>query len=235
MCFGQIDFNTGSVAGIEKYNLYQWDRIEKSEAYQKYVTFVSEHNSSSLEEIIDFNLKENRELREDSCRYAFVSRPYILRYCKDGNFGWSNNGKNVVLLEYSRATVNLSCDLYCFCIKRYLKKMYTPDSYCGSDRLKLFLTESETGLERINWNWDATAYLEVWNDNQGHLCYELYTRNLHGNSRIIKHLKENGWEYNVNNRLYHLSKQYLLKLSEDVEDNIVKAEQAIEKILKKLQ
>ena len=113
--------------------------------------------------------------------------------------------------------------------------MYTPDSYCGNDRLKLFLTESETGLELINWNWDATPYLEVWNDNQGHLCYELNTQNIHGNSRIIKHLKENGWGYNVNNRLYHLSKQYLLKLSEDVEDNIVKAEQAIEKILKKLQ
>lgn len=235
MCFGQIDFNTGWAAGMEKYNFYQWDRIEKSEAYEKYVTFVSENNSSSLEEIIDFNLKENKELREDSYRFAFVSRPYILQYCKDGNFGWSDNGKNIVLVENSRATEYHSCDLYCFCIKKYLIKKYGTDTYCGLDRLKLFVNESEIGLALINWNWESTAYLEIWNDKSGHLCYELNTRNLHGNSRIIKHLKENGWEYNVNNRLYHSSKQYLLKLSEDVEDNIVKAEQTIEKILKKLQ
>lgn len=42
---------------MEKYNLYQWDRIEKSEAYEKYVTFISQNNSNTLEEIIDFNLK----------------------------------------------------------------------------------------------------------------------------------------------------------------------------------
>lgn len=235
MCFGQIDFNTGWTAGMEKYNFYQWDRIEKSEAYEKYVEFVAAHNSNSLNEIIDFNIIENEELRSDSYRYAFVSRPYILKYCKEGNFGWSDNGKYIVLVENSRATEYQSCDLYCYSIKRYLYKKYKTDSYCGLSRLKLFLNESENGLKLINFNWESTVYLEIWNDRSGYLCYELNTRNLNGNSRIMKHLKENGWGYNVNNRLYHLSKQYLLKLSEDVEDNIVKAEQAIEKILKKLQ
>jgi len=235
MCFGQIDFNTGWAAGMEKYNFYQWDRIEKSEAYEKYVTFVSQNSSNSLEEIIDFNLKENKELREDSYRFAFVSRPYILKYCKDGNFGWSDNGKNIVLVENSRATEYQSCDLYCYSIKRYLYKKYKTDSYCGLSRLKLFLNESENGLKLINFNWESTVYMEVWNDRSGYLCYELNSRNLHGNSRIIKRLRENGWDYNSNNRLYYSSKQYLIKLSEDVEDNIVKAEQAIEKILKKIQ
>lgn len=83
-------------------------------------------------------------------------------------------------------------------------------------------------------DWNAIALLEIWNDIKGHLCYELNTRNLHGNSKIIKNLKENGWEYNGNNKLFYSSKPYLLKLSEDVENNIVKTEQAIEYILKRI-
>jgi len=235
MCFGKVDITTGWVAGIDKYNFYQWDKIEKSDAYDNYISFVSEENPDSLEAIIEHHLRDNNELRNDSSRYAFVSRPYILRYCKDGNFGWSNKGKTIILVEFSRASLYHSCDLYCFCIKRYLKSKYDTDSYCGSDRLKLFLSESENGLKLIDWNWDSTAYLEVWNDNQGHLCYELNTRNLHGNSRMIRRLKYQGWSNNQNGRFYHPSKQYLSKLTEDVEDNILKSEQAIENIIKKLQ
>ena len=234
MCFGEIDFNTGWAAGMDKFNFYQWDKIESSDAYVKYLAYISERNPNTLEEIIDFNLRENIELREDSYRYAFVSRPNILGYCKDGNFGWSNNGKNIVLLEYSRATTNSSCDLYCFCIKSYLKKKHEIDSYCGSDRLKLSLSEENNGLKLISLDWNASAFLEVWNDKNGYLCYELNTRNLHGNSKIIKNLKENGWNFNQSGRLYHISHQYLLKLSDDIEVNIQKSEISIEKILKKL-
>ena len=115
----------------------------------------------------------------------------------------------------------------------YLKNKYDTDSYCGSDRLKLFLSESENGLKLIDRNWDSTAYLEVWNDNQGHLCYEPHTRNLHGNSRMIRRLKDQGWSNNQNGRFYNPSKQYLSKLTEDVEDNILKSEKAIENIIKK--
>lgn len=235
MCFGRIDFNTGWTAGMEKYNLYQWDRIEKSDTYEKYVEFVTAHNPNSLNELIDFNIRENEELRADTYRYTFVTRPYILKYCKEGNFGWSDNGKYIVLVENSRATEYQSCDLYCYSIKRYLYKKYKTDSYCGLSRLKLFFNESENGLTLTNYNWESTAYLEIWNNKLGYLCYELNTRNLHGNSRLIKYLKEQGWVNNNNNRLYHPSMQYLVKMSKDVEDNIVKAEHAIEKLLKKLQ
>lgn len=235
MCFGEVDFNTGWAAGMDKYNLYQWDKIENSDAYKNYISFVSEYNPGSLEEIIEYNLRENKKLREDSYRYAFVSRPYILRYCKEGNYGWSNNGKNIVLVEYSKASIYRSCDLYSYCAKIYLKHKYDIDSYCGNDILKLSISEEENGLRLISLDWNSTAFLEVWNDNQGHLCYALNTRNLHGNSRIIKSLKANGWDYNNSNRLYHISKQYLIKLSEDVEDNICKTEKAIESIINKLQ
>lgn len=234
MCFGRIDFHTGWTCGMEKWNVYQWDKIEESEVYSKYIEFISENNPNSLEEVIEYNLKNNTELKEDSYRYAFVARPEIVKYCKEGNFGWADNGKRVVLLENNRASIYQSCDLYCFCANRFLKSKYKINSYCGNDRLKISIIEEEEKLRITSLDWNAIALLEIWNDIKGHLCYELNTRNLHGNSKIIKNLKENGWEYNGNNKLFYSSKPYLLKLSEDVENNIVKTEQAIEYILKRI-
>lgn len=235
MCFGCVEFCTGWTSGMEKYNLYQWDRIEASEAYQRYEKYVYENNPASLEDIIKYHLDNDSDIREDLYRYSFISRPYITKYCNEGNFGWSNKGKNFVLLEYNRASIYQSCDLYCYCAKIYLKNEYGTDSYCGSDRLILSISESDNGLKIISSNRNSVAFLEVWNDNQGHLCYELNTRSLHGNSKIIRNLKENGWDYNNNNRFYHTSKHHLLKLSENVEENIQKTELAIEGIIKKIQ
>jgi len=234
MCFGQVDVYFGWTSGMEKYNFYQWDKIENSDVYKGFESFVQAHQPKTLQEIIDFHIQNRPELREDSYRFAFVTRPYILKYCKEGNFGWANDGKSFKLLENSRATLYQSCDLYCFCANRYIKDKYKTNSYCASDRLKISFSENDSKLEIINLDWNAAAFLEVWNDNAGHLCYELNTRDLHGNSKIIKHLKENGWEINQSGRFYHTSKQFLLKLSDDVESNIVKTEKSIFNIIQKL-
>ncbi len=234
MCFGEIDFSIGWTLGMEKYNYYQWDRIEKTDAYLKFETYIIENNPSSLQDIIKDQLVNCEELRENSYLYAFVSRPSILRYCKEGNFGWADNGKRVVLLENSRASIYQSCDLYSFCLKKHLKTKFEISSYCGNDRLKISLEENDGRLTIAPLNWNAIAFLEVWNNLKGNLCYELNTRDLHGNSKIIRNLKESGWDYNDKNRLFFSLKSSLIKLSDDVEGNIVKAEKAIESIIKKL-
>lgn len=234
MCFGRIDVNIGWTSNMEKWNFYQWDKIEKRTAYQKFENYIEDNNPLTLQDLIDDQMKNNLELRKDSYRYALVSRPHILKYCKEGNIGWADNGKRFILLEFSRATKYQSCDFYCFCIKKYLKSKYNVDSYCGSDRLKIALRENENHFSITSLDWSAIAFLEIWNDDKGNLCYELNTRNIHGNSKTLRYLKENGWDYNHSGRLFFTSKQFLLVLSSDIENNIEESEKEIDYLISQL-
>lgn len=235
MCFGRIDKNVGWTSNMEKWNFYQWNKIERSTAYHKFENYIVHNNPLTLQDIIDDQINNNNsELREDSYRYSLVSRPNILKYCKEGNIGWADNGKRFLLLEFSRATKYQSCDFYCFCIKKFLKNKYLVNSNCDSDRLRISLGENGNHFSVINMDWSAIAFFEIWNDKKGNLCYELNTRNLHGNSKILKYLKENGWSSNESGRLYFTTNQFLLRLSDDIEYNIVESEKEIDYLISNL-
>lgn len=233
MCFGQIDQELGWTSGMYKYNFYQWSEIENSEAYLKFEEYVNEKDPQSLEEIIEDNLKNNIELREDSYRYAFVSRPYILDYCKEGNFGWDNDGKNIILLAYSKATLHQSCDLYCLCLFEYLRNLMY-DVAIDRDGLDIYLYIKDYMLVKDSDVDSDSVVLKIWNNNEGHICYELDAKHIHKNSKVIRNLINNEWEYNNDKKLYLSTMPYLAKLSTDVENNILKVEKRIHKIINKL-
>lgn len=235
MCFGTIDYEIGWTSGGGKWNLYQWHKIIESEAYFKFAEYIETYKPNNLEEIIEFQLKNCSELRQDSYRFVFVSRPEIMMYCKEGNFGWINDGKKIILLEASRASLYCSCDLYDFCLNRYLKRKYGINSYCGSDRLKITLIENNGILKLSNINWQQDVLFEIWNNGNGQLCYEINTRNLHGNSKTIRILRENGWDYNESGRLYFVEQPYLLELSDDIESNIIEMEKRFDILVSHLE
>ena len=234
MCFGRIDFENGWTSGIQKWNFYQWDNIESSTAFQKFEQFVNENNPTSLEEIIQYHLNNSEELKVDSYRYAFVSRPEIIDYCELGNFGWANEGKRVLLMTSTKANLYNACDLYCFTLKDFIKKKYNVDTYCGVEKLYISIQFEEQNISITNINWALKVFIVVWNDNNGKVCYELETKNIHGNSRIIQNLLNSNWSYNNDGKLYFSEKPYLVKLTDDVEKNIKKTEEAFQYILKKL-
>lgn len=230
MCFGQIDYEIGWTSGGGKWNFYKWDKIRESEVYRKFVEFVDAYNPESLSEIIDYQLKENLELRNDSYRYVFVSRPEIMEYCLDGNYGWLNDGTRIILLQGSRASLYGSCEMYSFLLSKYLLNKYKITSYCGNDRLKITLIENKGFLEISSIDWNNEFFLEIWNNGEGKLCYEVNVDGLHGNSKVIKNLKDLGWEYNSNGRFYHSENPIIIQITEDIENNILESLRAFDAI-----
>lgn len=232
MCFGRIDFEIGWTSGGEKWNFYQWEKIKETEAFTKYTEYVSANNPETLEQIIDSQLKNNEELREDSYRYVFVSRPEIMEYCSEGNFGWINDGKKIILMEGSRASIYNSCDLYTFILSKHIKSKYNIPSYCGNDRLKITFTENDGSLEIAPIDWDEEVLFEIWNNGIGQLCYEINTRDLHGNTKVIRNLKDSGWDYNEMGRFYYVKKPVLIEISDDIDSNILKSLKEFDALVK---
>lgn len=238
MCFGPVDVENGWTSGMEKWNFYQWDKIEQSEAFQLFENYVQEKDPSSLEEIIEDNLRNNEDLKKDSYRFAFVSRPYIIDYCEEGNYGWGEDGKKFLLLRTRVASKYNACDLYCFCIRQELLRRHDRNiitSYIDSGSIEVSLTENEDSFIPVPFDWSCAALFNIWNDNNGHICYEIDTKGYHGNSRAIRKLKEKGWIYSNNKKLFHSSKEFLVTLTDDVEENIVKTIKEFNRILKLLE
>jgi len=235
MCFGQIDYEIGWTSGGGKWNLYQWHKIIESEAYAKFVEYIKTYKPNNLEDIVEFQVKNNKELRQDSYRYVFVSRPEIMNYCKEGNFGWINDGKRIILLEGSRASLYSSCDLYNFSLSRYINSKYDIRPYCDSNRLKISLMDINGIVNMSNINSLEDVFFEVWNNGNALLCYEINTQNLHGNSKVIRKLREKGWEYNESGGLYFVKQPFLLELSDDIEANIVDIEKEFDILLSHLE
>jgi hypothetical protein len=231
MCFGQIDFEIGWTSGGSKYNLYQWSRIKETEAYSEFKAYVSINNPAGLEEIIQAQLKTNIDLQEDSYRFVFVYYPEIMDYCKEGNFGWINDGKKIILLKGDRASVYKSCELYSFLLGKYLDKKYTINTYVDGERLRFSVIESNGKFELSSFlNWEEIRF-EVWNNGNGQMHYELNRGEMHGNSRIIKTLKELGWDNNSGGHLYHIKKPFLIEIEESIENNIINCQKEIEKLI----
>ena len=232
MCFGQIDFEIGWTSGGEKWNFFQWEGIKERDAYLKYLEYVSTNNPENLEKIIEEQLRNNKALREDSYRYVFVSRPEAIEYCLEGNFGWVNSGKKIILIKSIRAGVNSSCDLYTFFLSRYLKNNYSIDTYLDNDRLYISLNDNDGNLTITTYDSNCGIFLEIWNDDIGQLCYEINTNDLHGNSKVIRNLKESGWDYNDSKRLFYTNKPILCKISNDIEFNITESEKKLDSLIK---
>lgn len=220
MCFGDIAYPTGWSYGGDKYNLFSWNRIREAKEFRDFNEFIEKHQPESLEEIIEFQLKYNEELRKDSYRYIFVKYPEIISYCKNGNFGWINDGRKIILMESERASSYLSCDLYCFLLQKYISDNYKIRPYCDRNYLCITLKESERILDVADIDWANQLTLYIWNDGNNHLCYELNPREAHGNLKILQTLKLNGWEYNSDGKLFYTTRQFLSKLGDDHESNI---------------
>ncbi len=231
LCFGQVDFENGWTSGMEKWNLYQWDKIEQSEAFQLFENYINQKNPNSLEDIIEDNVLNNEDLRINSYRYTFVSRPYIVDYCEEGNFGWGNDGKKFLLLKTGVASKHNARDIYCFCIQQELYTKHNISSYIDYEIIGISLTEIENSLKPVPFSWSSLISIDIWNDNSGHICYEINIEKYHGNSKVVKKLKEKGWIYNNNKSLFHSSKEFLVTLTDDVEKNIVKTIKGFNRIL----
>lgn len=86
-----------------------------------------------------------------------------------------------------------------------------------------------------NINSLEDVFFEVWNNGNALLCYEINTQNLHGNSKVIRKLREKGWEYNESGGLYFVKQPFLLELSDDIEANIVDIEKEFDILLSHLE
>jgi hypothetical protein len=205
MCFGQIDEYVGWSWGMGRWSFYEWERIEAEEennTLSEFEKYIEEHNPETLNDIIEQQLRSNTDIRKDSYRYVFITRPQLLKYCEQGNFGWGDDGKRILLLSNSRADKAASCDMYCYTLKLFLKEKYDCKTNCNRERLKVPLMEKDNILTlKIKGN-ETVAYLRIWN-HEGALCYDIDPLNLHGNSKIIRNLTNSGWGYNDSNRLYY--------------------------------
>jgi|GEM_PF-84857 len=220
MCFGRIDFHVGWASGGEKWNLFQWERIVGTEAYKRYLSYIKINNPRNLQEVISHHVTNNNELREDPYRFAFVSRPEIVDYCLEGNYGRLNRGLKIILMQGSRAGIYNSCELYTYLLGKSLNKQMNIMTFCYNDRLQIALEEEDKSIHLTNHKTNG-IFLELWNDGNGQLCYEINTNGIHKNTRIIQSLYESGWDYNDQRNLIYLKRPIYFKLEEDVESNII--------------
>jgi uncharacterized protein with ParB-like and HNH nuclease domain len=222
MCFGRIDFHVGWANGGEKWNLFQWERIVGTETFKKYLIYIKINNPRNLEEIISNNILNNAELRKDSFRYAFVSRPEIVDYCLEGNYGWLNAGMKIILMQGSRASIYNSCELYTYLLGQFLNKQMKIMTFCYNDRLQISLIEDQGLLRIVDHNTYISVFLEIWNAGDGKMYYEINTNNLHGNTKIIQVLYELGWINNDYENLFYPKRPIFVELEDDIEENIIK-------------
>ncbi len=232
MCFGSIETETGWTSGGTKCNFFHWENIKGSELYSEYEEYISKNNPNTLEELIAHHLKYNGELRQDSLRFVFVSRPEIIEYCLEGNYGWVNDGKKVILLEGTRANLYNSCELYTFILRKHIMDKYNISAYCSNDRLKVTFIENGGLLDLAPIDFDNGLLLEIWNNGDGQLCYEINTRDLHGNTKFIRNLKETGWDYNSSGKLYYVNKPILAELCDDIELNIIQSQKKFDALIR---
>lgn len=224
MCFGRIDFETGWANGGEKYNLFQWDKIKDTQAFTNYLKYIERENPRSLEEIISFHIDNDKDLQQDHFRFVFVSRPEILDYCLEGNYGWLNDGWKIILMQGSRASIWNSCELYTYLLSVYLKRHNDIATFCYNDRLQISLIEDEGNLKIVGHNLYLSVYLEIWNDGEGNMCYEINTNTLHGNTKIIQVLHESGWDYDDNGKFLNPKRPIFVEIEDDIEKNIMKVQ-----------
>jgi hypothetical protein len=220
MCFGDIAYDTMSATGGgEKWNLFQWDYILSTEAFAKFKEFVEINNPSSLKSIIDYNLINNVDLKNDWYRLIFIQQPEIIEYCNEGNFGWINNGNKVLLLSGKKIS-NDSRDMYIHLLSVFIESKLMKEPYVEQDELSISLSfdQDEDKIYVENFDNNSRVFLNI-NIMDNELKFNITTYNLRLNSPFAERLSELGWAKNEDGYYIRNDKYSLLKIGENYVEN----------------
>lgn len=216
LCFGDIACDNGSILGNEKYNFYEWDYIEKTTMYNDFIEYVDKNNPKSLQEIIDFKLKEGN-IEKSDYRDIFIKYPILMEYCENGNFGWLNDGAKIIILQGFKISDYKSKEVYVYLLENYLREIGISvfSNYQGI----FFCLKYEDGRFSITEDYDGRdAFFKIWNDNGETMNYSLESH-LHGNSNLYKELYELKWIKNENGYFIRNDNGVLITLGVNYEDN----------------
>lgn len=219
LCFGDITEIMGSALAGEKWNFYNWSEIKKSESFKSYEEYVELHNPINLKAIIENQLREKPELREDAFCYIFVLRPELLDFCEEGNIGWLNDGNKILLMSGEKVTPGTAKELNTFLLEEFIESKYDISVLCDPNEMLIALDFIEEEIILTDYTSDAEVYLQVWNEEGNEIKYSLEISALHGNSKFSKRLKELGWDPNDEGETVLNNKSILVELGEDYEED----------------
>lgn len=237
-----ISTQDGTVWGQERWTVKNEEEIRKTSAYSNLQSWLRKNQDKTLTQFINEQLANNEELQsaENSWRRMLIIHPEVLEYTTEGCYGWLDGGKQIILIANKVASTHQYREIQAFILYNILNKTDTYKLSNHQDYCFMYLDDYFTPL--TSHDEYSNNYLQIWLETETYKwCYQLVT-DLHGGTKEIKQLKQDGWVLNQDAKLqtgykayYFESKPYLSsKGNKDIEQNIKLAIKEILKILKVL-
>ena len=214
----------------DRYQLFHFDTARTHDVFQKFASFVDEHQPKTLQQVIDYHLN-NEELKND-WRYLFVKYPIIYQYAEKGFFTWheTENSWQIELLHNEKRTKNAAEDMLLFLLRKHLEELKVHVKTWNFSHY-IDINFGENGYQFAPLGAKGELYLRLWNKNGTMILCELGS-NVHGNNRAVKNLAGLGWEYKDNAYVLGGKKQ-LTKLSGNATLDLENLMSGLKKLLKK--
>lgn len=225
LCFGDCAKHISD----KRYNLFDFEYIRNHESFIKFEDYVIKNNPKTLLDIINSHL-ELESLKLDY-RYLFVKYPETIKYCKEGNFQWINEGKIIFLLEANKKTTHKAKELYSFLIQQHFLVEHKLDFFCNSEGVYIKIGFKDGFYYVTNINEDAV--LEITIRNEEGIGINHFLRVLvNGNSKAVKLLNEYKWVKNSDGDYEKFGKSKIFTLGNNFNENLDSAIEAIKSLLK---
>ena len=197
--------------GMPRYDFFNQTGKTATEAKEEVSGWMNKNMGKTLEDFIDYELRNNENLKNESWRYIFVKYPSVMNYCRQGNFSFNRDGYEIYLMT-GTSMHNEAQELHC-----HLLNELGVDFSISSVSLNLVTISLHNTLFKQKYT-EAQVSLRLWVDHDNRKwCYELIS-NRSGNASENKVLKTNGWIKNETGNYYIKGRPYLCDCPEDYEE-----------------
>ncbi|MBK9557857.1 MAG: DUF262 domain-containing protein [Bacteroidetes bacterium] len=236
LCFGEIELEIGSTNYLNewhpKYFLYDWDYIKTTDAFNLFCDYVGMQNPSGLSNVIQDNLKKNRQLQNDNYRYTFVKHPEIWEYSEQGYFTWVDEGKQILLHEKERNTENVSRDLIIHLLITWFENKYGIEVYSWREGFRADINfDQNQGRFILSTDDETKGDLIIECVEEGKIkCHIKPNRNA-SNSSFVQGLIEFGWQNIYENFYQRGGSSTLGVLTGDYESDFVRISEKLKAVI----
>lgn len=184
-----------SPVGNDKYDFFDFESIRKHIAYELFEGYVAEANPKNLQAVIDYHLN-NDDLKAD-WRYLFIQHPDAIEFCRQGYMIYRESEAHwkIELLKGEKRTKNSTHEFLIYLLQAHLQKSHNISLVPWDYHYYLDISMQNGQYYIVNHGEEGDLFLKLWNKDGLMILCELHNRRAHGNSQMIRKLKDFGWEY----------------------------------------